>query len=124
MPARALSTSLLIDIAGEDLNRCGGRSIPQILKQTNGDGVGLLAARAARHPHTNRIVGRFPRQDLRKNLISQRTKNFRFPKKAGDMNQKVLIEGVQLLAIALEVLQVLAQSLDLSSRPFGGRHAG
>jgi hypothetical protein len=115
---------LFADIAGEDLNRCRSRSIPQTLKQANGDGIGLLAGRAARNPDANGIAGRLSRQDLRKNLISQRAKNVGFPKEAGDMNQKIPIEGVQLFAVALEVLQVLAQPLDFLQGPFGGRCAG
>jgi hypothetical protein len=49
---------------------------------------------------------------LRKNLVSQRTKNVGIPKEAGDLNQQIPIEGVQLFAVAQEDLQVLAQPFD------------
>ena len=101
------------EVGGEDLDRRPGRPVLEILQQYHGQRVGLLAARAARHPHTDGDVGVATLEDLREDDVLERLEGLRVAEEAGDIDEEVVVERLDLGGLSHEELDVAAQALPL-----------
>ncbi len=80
---------LFVNVARENLERRRRRQALRLFAEKHGQGVGLLAGRAPRHPDPQVILFLPPGEELR-HMGFHRRKGFLIPEKMGHANQEIL----------------------------------
>lgn len=80
--------------------------LPHKLQNADGDRVGLFTGGAARHPHAHRIVLGAVLQDRGQHVRRDGREGGRLAEKAGDMDQDVVEQQIELVAIGFQIFGV------------------
>ena len=104
----------LADVGPEDLDPQRRQSVADVFEKRDGDGIDLLASRAAGHPDADRRSRRSAFTERGKHLLTQRLECGRITKELGDADQEFLEERGKLDGIAIERFAVLVEALDPS----------
>ncbi len=81
--------------------------------------VGLFAARAARDPEPHLAAG-LSLGYLGEDLLLERLEHLGLPEEAGDADEKILVESLDLGRVAAEQFQIALEVLDVSRWPCAG----
>ena len=108
-----LFNGLAIDVRGEHLHLETPLHPFHVLLQEDGDGIGLLSAGTARHPHADRGGCVLARKKQRDDLFLQRRECLGVAEEPGHADQQIAKEGLHFGRSLLQVADVLAQSFDL-----------
>src|ERR1700684_251582 len=101
------------EIGAENLDGDLRAFVAQELHQGDGMRVGLFARGTAGNPDANGRTAASPRaENLRVDGLPQSLERLRVAKKRSDVDQQVLVESIDFLAVPLEKRDVLAEVLD------------
>ena len=102
-----------IDIGREELEARAAFRRLRALGEKHRQRIRLFARRAAQRPHAHRLVARAVGEQLGENLLRQRLERLGIAEKAGDVDEHVLVERLDLARIRAQVLLVFRERLDL-----------
>ena len=102
----------LAQVRGEDLHRCFARPVAHGFCQHDRNRIGLLAGGTARHPYAQRILPGLTFDQLWNDPAFENPECLRLTEKARDMNQDILIQGIQFGRVPPEKLDVFADTAD------------
>jgi hypothetical protein len=74
--------------------------------EKDGDGIGLLARRASRHPHSDLLVRRCSVDDVRDDPLLQRRERLIVAEEPRYADEEVFVEGTQLARVVAKLLDV------------------
>ncbi len=115
-PGARLFHRAVAQVRAEDLDGRGGGEAVEGLQEADGDRIDLLARRASRHPDPDRLFRGAPREQPREHVPGQDLEGLRIAEERGDVDQQVLVQGLDLLGVALEVCGVILEPFDLEQR--------
>ena len=92
----------LADIGPEHLDLQRRLAVAEVFEHRHGDGIDLLAGRAAGHPDTDRVFRGPAFTERGKHVLTQRLEGGRIAKELGDPDQEVLVQRGELAGIAIE----------------------
>src|SRR5688500_12629114 len=111
---------LFADVRSENLDRVLARGLSEKLEQGDGHGVHLLPGRAPRGPQSNGVPRRLVLQNFREDVRLEVLEDLCVPEKGRDVDEKVLIEGMDLLRVLSKKLQIPLLSIhSAQSHPAG-----
>jgi hypothetical protein len=102
-----------VDVGGEDLHMGDGVAAGHLLAQQHGDAVGLLAGRAAEHPHAHDVARPLAVQELRDHLPLQ---NLELPGVAEELrhaDQEVVEEVLHFVRVGAQMRDVAFHVVNL-----------
>ncbi len=102
-----------VEVGGEDLDRQPAAPGLGELGESDGDGVGLLAGGAPRHPDPQRIVPGAVLEQLGQDPGFERLERLRVAEEARDVDQDVLVEGLHLAGVFPQMARVVPQPVHL-----------
>ena len=102
----------VIQVGGEHVELPQTRRFLRRFHEGHGNRVRLLAGRAAEHPDAHRIVATLL-QELGKHFACKHHKGFRVAEEAGDADQHVGVERVELLGVTAEKCGVVLRRVRL-----------
>ena len=94
-------------IRREDLDRGLASLVSEKLEERDRDRVRLLATRASRYPHANRLLRRVRRHHRGEAIALQDVERVGIPEEARHANEQVLVERVQLVGILAQVCEIV-----------------
>ena len=104
----SLLEELLVEIGGEDLDFSPTRRFPRRFHERHGEGIGLLAGRAAEHPATDRIVPAL-RQELGQDVSLEHIERLGVAEETRDADEHVGEERVEFSGVASKKARVALQ---------------
>ena len=103
------------DIGSKDLQLRGTFGRGELFEEQHGEGICLLAGAATRHPDPDRLVGGLL-HERGNDRLRQSLEGRGIPKKAGHVDEKVLREQFDLIAVLAQFADVIRDLLDSGSR--------
>ena len=110
--AASLGDTGFADIGPKKLNVSLGGLVADSLEKGNRDGIGFFARGASGSPNTQAAFGSAVLHDGRENFGLEDLEHLRITEEAGDVDEHVLVEGLDLRGIALKVFEVLVDFFD------------
>ena len=111
-PLAGLRERALVDVGGEDLHSLAERLGAEQLRERDREAVRLLAAGAPGAPDADRSGG-LGGEQLRQDVGAQAFPRWSVAKEARDVDQHGVEEGGELLGMHLEVVEVVAEALQV-----------
>ena len=103
----------LVDVGGEDDRLRPYLQPRHLLEQQNGDRIGLLAGGAAGGPDAHRVGSFLVLEQLRNDLLRERSERFRVAEKRGDADQEIVEQLDDLLAVGAQALDIIVDVAQL-----------
>ena len=103
----------VIEVGGEHLELAQAGRVLRRFHERHGNGIRLLAGGTAEHPSAERFVAA-PLEKLGKDRALENVERFRVAEKTGHADERVGVEGVQLLGVAAEEMGVALQRVLLA----------
>jgi hypothetical protein len=94
------------EVAAEQLDLAAAGAGAQTVEQQHADGVDLLAARAAGHPHADRPGRVRPPQQRRNDLAVERAKRLRIAEEAADVDQQIAEQAMNLVGVEAQMSEI------------------
>ena len=107
---------ILVDIGGEDLQPDVSLRGRDLLEKQHGEGIGLLAGAAAGNPDPQRPIRRMPADEIGDHLLRQQLEGLRVAEEAGDVDQQILGEELELSRILPQQVEIPATVVDAGQR--------
>src|SRR5437762_925572 len=98
----SLLKGCLVQVGGQDLDGRRGGPALQELQQGDGQGISLLAGRAAGYPDADRTVLRALLDQGGKDLLLEKLEGVGIAEELRDTDEQVLVQVVQLFAVLAE----------------------
>ena len=109
-----------VDIGGEylelDVSPRGG----DLFTEKHGKRISLFARAAAGYPDTQRLIGRIVADQFWNDLLREKIEDLLIAKEAGDIDEEIFDEAIQLGCVAAQGLEVAIHFIGLDRRH---RHA-
>ncbi len=112
-PLAGHAQRLLIHVAGENLQAAILLTAAKFLKEQHGDGVGLLAGGATRHPDAQSLFRLLGLHQRGHHLRNQDLKGFAIAEKTGHADEQIPGQELDLLRMTAQIFQILRQLVDM-----------
>src|SRR5882672_4273310 len=107
-----LEKCAFVDIAREDLRANPALFLFQEFKKRDRERIGLLPDGAPGHPEADRGIGGTVLQKFGEHRVLERLKALRIPEERGDVDEDVVMEGLNFLAIGLQVFPIVLEMFE------------
>ena len=102
-PAAGAGDGVVVQVGGVELDLELGPRRVHVFAQQHGDGIGILAAGAARHPGAKHVILAFVLEQHRQDIELECDKGFRVAKEARHIDQQFLEQRLQLRGVLLQI---------------------
>ena len=103
----------LAQVGGKDLDMRRPVELAGIFQEQHGGAVGFFSGGAAHGPHAHAIAGAFALKQLGYDLLRQHRPRCGVAEELGDMDEHVVVEGVDLGAVLAQAEEVIGQRLQV-----------